>query len=321
MRATDLPVLAIAIASACTGADYELGALVGDTVSGGAEATSDDAATETQAISDDADGSGTGDGPFVDPLDGASPIKLWVDTGIAAAVGGVWDDVGTALLVADAEANAVLGVTLGGVTPLLAPAGDPRALAIDIDGALLVGESENGRLVRFDGEAVSPVASGLGSPGSIAVARSGRRYVTDATAGTVHRIDPDGTLHLELDDLPAAGGAAVDPTDAILYIAARGTPEIHALALGPAGEVASRTAFAVAQAPLASVCVDEHGNVLAVGDAGLHAFRPDGASWGSRATEVPILDCSFGSTGPTPVLFLVAATAIYVVDLPVTGAP
>ena len=320
MRASDLLVLAIAIVPACTGADYELGALVGDTDSGSDDAASGDA---SEATSDEAsaDGSGTDGSPFVDPFDGAGPIKIWASTGIAAAVGGLWDESVSALLVADADANAIVRVTLADVMPWFAPAGDPRGLAFDRDGTLLVGQSEGGRLVRFDGEAAQPVADGLGSPASIAVAGFGQRYVTDPTAGTLHRIDPDGTVHLEADDLPTPGGVALGPGDAILYIARTGTPEIHALTLGPAGEVVELTLFAEADAPLASVCVDEHGNVLAVGDAGLHAFRPDGVLWGSRATAVPILDCTFGKNGTTEVLFLVAATSVYLVRLNVWGEP
>jgi sugar lactone lactonase YvrE len=320
VRATEgIAVLALAIAVACTGADYRLGALTGASGSGSGDAAEDEGTAS--ASTSDGEVSGTDGAPFVDPLDGAGPVKVWVDTGIGGAVGGLWSDQLTALLVADGDANAVLRVTLAAVREELAPAGDPRGLAFDGDGTLLVAEGESGRLVRFDGEGVDVVAQALGSPESVVVAASGHRYVTDPMAGTVHRIDPDGASHRDVDDLPAAGGAALDPSGSTLYVVRSGTGQLASIAIAPDGSLGAHALFAEADASLSSVCVDEHGNVLAVGEAGIDAFRPDGAQWGTLPTPAPIADCSFGRNGTQDVLFLVAATAVYIVSLRVTGAP
>lgn len=324
MHATDrLRVLALASLAACPAADYELGALAGETDSGSGsgDGDSDGTAASSSAITDgSASASGTDGAPFVDPLDGVGPIKVWVDTGIGTAVGGLWDDAGTALLVADSDANAVLRVTLSTVDPVLSDAGGPSGLAFDGDGSLLVAQAQAGRLVRFDGDTVDVVADALGSPASVVVAASGHRYVTDPVAGAVHRIDPDGASHQDV-DLPAARGAALDPGGELLFVVPNGTTGIHAIPIDPTGKLGAPTPFAQSAAPLAGVCVDEHSNVLAAGQAGIEAFRPDGESWGSLPTAEAIVDCSFGRNGTATVLFLVAASTIYVADLPVDGAP
>jgi sugar lactone lactonase YvrE len=308
-------LVAVAVVAGCTGQDYELGRIEDASNSGGGSgsaATNDPSAVSmTGVASDSASGSGSGSGgetdgsPLVNPLDPVGPIKVFADTGIAMAAGAVYTDVFSGVIVADHAADAVLRINLTGIEVVYEPAGGPRGVGYDADGVLLVAQGDAGRLVRVDGDLVEEVASGLGMPTTVVVSAGGDRYVTDPGSG-VFRIDPGGGVHHDVADLPGAAGAALRPDDTFLFVTRTGRSEIHAYPLAADGSLGQRMTFADATAPLSGICVDQWGNVLVVGDAGVEAFRPDGVRWGAVETPAPLVDCSFGRNGSQTVLFLAA---------------
>jgi gluconolactonase len=314
MRAIERSAILLLTATLGCAADaYELGAL-------GDETGTDSDGAMSSSGSDGVDTAAAG----VDPLEGASSLKVWQDQGLTAAAGGIWDPDAGWLLVADTATDTVVRVDLAGVTPYLSPANGPRGLGLDADGTPLVAQGDVPRVVRAPlNEAVTIVAEGppMLSPQSIVASTTGNRYVTDAGAGAVLRIAADGTVEVAVADLLDPRGIALSPGDETLYVAERAAARILAYRVEADGSLATPDDLTTASAPINGLCIDDAANVYAATDAGLEVFDPAGARWGLVATTQPLTDCTFGHSGGSPLLLLTSATTVYAMDLRGGGPP
>ncbi len=224
----------------------------------------------------------------------------------------------------------------------------PNGNQLDLDGRLLtcrhgardiVRTEKDGSLTvvvdRFEGKRFN-------SPNDVAVGSDGTLWFTDPPWGLkqlsegkeldgnwVYRLSPDGTLTAVIRDLAMPNGIALSPDGERLYVAdTGGNPHLPDATIrnAPAtlsayrilsnGELASEPVWRV-ETMCDGMCVDEHGNVYATGNA-VSVWSPDGVRFGTiKIPEQPSNVCFGGSDYKT--LFITARSSVYSVKLDVKG--
>ncbi|HXH10307.1 MAG TPA: SMP-30/gluconolactonase/LRE family protein [Alphaproteobacteria bacterium] len=233
--------------------------------------------------------------------------------------------------------------------------GHSNGLTLDRQGRVLAAE-HGGRCVsriaddgtrtvlaeRFEGKR-------LNSPNDIVVKSDGSIYFTDppyavqpSTPGMprpadwwtkpipgkelpyqgVYRINPDGSLHLLVDDFALPNGLAFSPDESVLYIDDSAHKHIRAFDVRPDGTLTnSRILLDMASEDPGvpdGLKVDVQGNVFSTGPGGVWVCRPDGELLGRIVLPELPANLAWGEDGT--VLFLTARTSVYRLPTKTRGA-
>ncbi len=260
--------------------------------------------------------------------------------GFQWAEGPLWVEAEEALLFSDVPANTVFAWREGqGVGVFLRPSGytggaerggEPGAngLALDAQGDLLLCQHGDRRVARMAASVSRPQAryetvAGVwrgrrfNSPNDLAVDSAGNVYFTDPPYGLergeddparelevfgVYRVQPDGSVHLLVDDLTRPNGIALSPDERTLYVA--NSDPAHAVwmsyRLFPDGTLSDGSVFYDATVLVDSrpglpdgLKVDDAGNLFATGPGGVLVFTPSAELRGTIATGVPTANVAF----------------------------
>jgi len=231
------------------------------------------------------------------------------------------------------------------------PSGNSNGLTLDQAGRLLACEHSGRRVSRsaYNGPAETVVdrfeGKKLNSPNDIVVHSSGRLYFTDPNYGLsgrvavphpddpdpvqelpflgVYRVDPDGTLHLEVDDFVGPNGLALSPDESVLYIGDSRAKIIMRYQVAADGALHDGVLFADQREDTRfgapdGMKVDEEGRLWTTGAGGVSVYTPEGDKLGDFEMAEHAANIGFGGADFTT-LYLTAQTSLYSVETAVRG--
>lgn len=226
------------------------------------------------------------------------------------------------------------------------PSGKSNGLILDREGRLVICEHA-GRVIRLETNGDVTVLAEkwedkrLNSPNDLCVGKDGSIFFTDPPYGLggplgfaresetkirgVYRIDPQGKLHLVIDDLETPNGIALSPDNTTLYVGNHGKGVVWSYAVKADGTVGEGKVFAELRAGQRragadGVRTDREGNVyVGAGRSGVHVLDPKGELIGiiglpRGATNL----CFGGDDGRT--LFVVAGDSVYSLRVKIAGS-
>ncbi len=233
----------------------------------------------------------------------------------------------------------------GEITTFRHPTGNANGLTLDHDGRLLACEHSGRRVARIDAtgrvETLADRYDGkrLNSPNDVVVRSDGSIFFTDPPYGLPHqsegkelpfngvyRIDPDGRLHLLVDDFERPNGLAFSPDERTLYVDDSARFHIRAFDVAADGSLTRGRVWAElkprdgeAGVP-DGMKVDQEGNVYCTGPNGVWIFDPNARFLGRIVLpEVPA-NLAWGDSD-WRTLYLTAQTSLYRLRLRVPGLP
>jgi gluconolactonase len=221
-----------------------------------------------------------------------------------------------------------------------------NGLTLDRQGRLLACEHGNRRVSRHepDGRVVALAerfdGRRLNSPNDVVCRADGRIYFTDPNAGLfgsrdniegkelpfqgVFRFDPDGSLHVVVDDFRFPNGLAFSPDERTLYVDDSDRHHIRAFDVGATGDLSNGRVFADLTHPDRGVPdgmkVDAEGNVYCTAAGGLWVLDAGGTVLGRIVTPEQPANCAWGSAD-WKTLFVTARTSLYRLRVAVPGVP
>jgi gluconolactonase len=218
-----------------------------------------------------------------------------------------------------------------------------NGLTLDRQGRLLACEHGNRRVSRTeaDGSVVALAerweGKRLNSPNDVVVRSDGSIFFTDPPYGLfertegkelefqgVYRIDPDGSLHLAVDDFERPNGLAFSPDERTLYVDDSAHRHIRAFDVSDDGRLRNGRVFADLAHPEEGspdgMKVDTEGNVYCTGAVGIWVFNPAGALLGRIVTPERPANCAWGDAD-WKTLFITARPSVYRVRVAVPGVP
>ena len=188
---------------------------------------------------------------------------------------------------------------------------------------------------RYDGKR-------LNSPNDVVVHDSSAIYFTDPPWGLrdltegkelpfqgVYRLDPDGRLHLEVDDFEHPNGLAFSPDQRILYIGDDARGHVRAFDVQPDGSLAHGRLFAETPLPETlepedgppdGMKVDSAGHLYVTSIGGIWVFDATGKALGVIAVPEQPANLAWGD-GDWRTLYITARTSLYRLRLNVPGIP
>ena len=276
-----------------------------------------------------------GDAPATfDPLAGAGAVEL-VRGGYMFTEGPQWRAAEGDLVFTDIPANTIYRLVPGATpTVLRMPSSNANGLAVDEDGALIAAE-HGSRSVTRDAVAIASMFEGaqLNSPNDVIVADDGTIYFTDPPYGLggtpsalgfmgVFRLPPGGPLVAEHRGAAPSrpNGIGLSPDGSMLYVADTADGMLYAFPVGAGGALGARTVLAQTAGNPDGLAIDTGGNILVATAAGIEAFSPTGARWGSLAMVEQPSNCAFGDDDART-LYITARTSVYKVRLAHAGLP
>jgi gluconolactonase len=138
----------------------------------------------------------------------------------------------------------------------------------------------------------------------------------------VYRIDPDGRLHLVVDDFALPNGLAFSPDEAVLYIDDSAHKHIRAFTVRPDGTLTNGRILLDMASPDPGVPdglkVDRNGHVFCTGPGGVWVCRSDGGLLGRIVLPELPANLAWGEDGSA--LFLTARTSVYRLATKTRGA-
>lgn len=268
--------------------------------------------------------------PALDALISPATSIEVLATGFNWSEGPVWK--GDQILFSDVPENRVFAWKNGqsNATVLLDPSGNfdgpgqgSNGLTLDAKGQLILCQHGARRIARLeaDGQFTSLADRYQGkrfnSPNDLVIAKSGALFFTDPPYGMkkgtpqdapyhgVYRLDPDGSVHLLIDDVKWPNGIALSPDQSTLYLAVsdKEAPRILAYDLQPDGTVKNGRLLFDAK-PLQGpqrpgncdgLKIDTQGNIWTTGPGGVLILSPQGKHLGSILTGVPTGNCAWGN--------------------------
>lgn len=287
--------------------------------------------------------------PRLDQIVSADAAIAVLGQNYSWAEGPVWDAETQRLLFSSVPKNRVFAwSTDNGVSGALEPSGhtgfgeppNPKedgsnGLAIDGKGQLLLCQHGDRRVARLEKDGTFTTLAShfegkrLNSPNDLAIGPSGAIYFTDPRFGLpkgkqsplkeleftgVYRIDPDGTLHLLLDDL-LPNGIAFTPDGKGCYVTDK--RRLMRYRVNAAGDLVDGTLFATLpeEGGWDGLAIDSAGNVFACNWAGgVFVFAPDGSHLGTIRTGGRTSNCCFGGAdGQT--LFITAGDELMAIPV------
>lgn len=182
----------------------------------------------------------------------------------------------------------------------------------------------------------------LNSPNDVVVHDSGAIYFTDPPWGLrdltegkelpfqgIYRLDPDGRLHLEVDDFEHPNGLAFSPDQRILYIGDDARGHVRAFDVQPDGSLAHGRLFAETPLPETldpedgppdGMKVDSAGHLYVTSIGGIWVFDATGKALGVIAVPEQPANLAWGD-GDWRTLYITARTSLYRLRLNVPGIP
>jgi gluconolactonase len=276
-------------------------------------------------------------------------------TGFGFTEGPVWVASDNALLFSDIPGNRMHRWRPGWdeAEVYREPSGWSNGLTLDHDGKVLACEHGGRRVSRGDYEdpastvAVADSWEGkrLNSPNDLVVHSSGAIYFTDPTYGAdtgriprfgaegqqpelpftgVFRVDPDGSLHLVVQEgFAQPNGLVFSPDESVLYIGDSQDRLIWRYAVNSDLSLGERTLFVDQRGDERrgvpdGMKVDTEGRLWTTGAGGVSVHTADGAYLGVFEMDEHAANITFGESGFST-LFLTAATSVYQVETAVTG--
>ena len=231
------------------------------------------------------------------------------------------------------------------------PLGQPTAvrgkgsngLTLDRQGRLLACEHGNRRVSRHepDGTVIALAehfeGKRLNSPNDIVCRSDGRIFFTDPPYGLVnqtegkelpfqgvYRLEPDGSLHLLVDDFERPNGLAFSPDEQTLYVDDSARRQIRAFDCDLDGTLSNGRVFAELDGPGEGVPdgmkVDSEGNVYCTAAGGIWVLSASGGLLGKIILPDQPANCAWG--GPDwRTLFATARPSVYRLRVAVPGIP
>ena len=233
--------------------------------------------------------------------------------------------------------------------------GMSNGLTLDRQGRVLAAEHNGRRVTRVAADGGRAVLAEqfqgkrLNSPNDLVVKSDGTIYFTDPPYGVqpstpgvprpegwwakpipgreqpchgVYRIDPDGRLHLVVDDFALPNGLAFSPDEAVLYIDDSAHKHIRAFTVRPDGTLTNGRILLDMASPDPGVPdglkVDRSGHVFCTGPGGVWVCRSDGGLLGRIVLPELAANLAWGEDGS--VLFLTARTSVYRLATKTRGA-
>jgi gluconolactonase len=233
--------------------------------------------------------------------------------------------------------------------------GMSNGLTLDRQGQVVAAEHDGRRVTRVADDGTRTVLAErfegkrLNSPNDIVVKSDGSIYFTDppyaiqpSTPGMprpmgwwaapipgkelpcngIYRLNPDGTLHLLVDDFALPNGLAFSPDESALYVADSAHKHIRAFDVRADGTLAnSRILFEMPSddpGVADGFKVDLQGNMFSTGPGGAWVYRPNGERLGRIVLPELPANLAWGEDGS--VLFLTARTSVYRLPTKTRGA-
>ncbi len=233
--------------------------------------------------------------------------------------------------------------------------GMSNGLTLDRQGRVLAAEHNGRRVTRVAADGGRAVLAEqfqgkrLNSPNDLVVKSDGTIYFTDPPYGVqpstpgvprpegwwtkpipgkeqpchgVYRIDPDGRLHLVVDDFALPNGLAFSPDEAVLYIDDSAHKHIRAFTVRPDGTLTDGRIILDMASPDPGVPdglkVDRNGHVFCTGPGGVWVCRSDGGLLGRIVLPELPANLAWGEDGSA--LFLTARTSVYRLATKTRGA-
>ena len=219
--------------------------------------------------------------------------------------------------------------------------GEPNGLKFHADGRAFIADHRNGLMV-FEPQSgkIEPLLDradldgfrGLndlffGADGTLWFTDQGQTGLHDPT-GRLFRLDPDGSLHLLLSNIPSPNGLVHDPVSNVILLAVTRDNAVWRVPLRPNGQVGRTGRFVSLSGGLGpdGLAVDQEGN-LAVCHPGL------GAVWFFNRWGEPVLrinspagrmttNCAFGGPEGRTLFITESETgSILVAECPAPGVP
>jgi gluconolactonase len=182
----------------------------------------------------------------------------------------------------------------------------------------------------------------LNSPNDVVVRSDGTIYFSDPSYGRispvygvpreqelafqgVYRVDADGVLHLELDDLEMPNGLCFSPDESLLYVNDTVRAHIRVFAVAADGALADGRIFAeeigagAEGEEVDGMKCDEHGNVYVTGPGGIWVFALDGTELGRIDVPETVGNLAWGGEDGLT-LFVCGSTSLYALRMQVRGS-
>lgn len=228
------------------------------------------------------------------------------------------------------------------------PSNQANGNAFDRDGCVISCEHATSQVIRIDhgGKRVTPIAThyggkALNSPNDIICDSKGRIWFTDPAYGRtradlgdirpqeldfqgVYRIDPDGSLHLVVDDFDQPNGLCLSQDETRLFI--NDSPRGHIRVFDVAADGTLRGGAVWADVTGDGAWVPDgmkttrSDHILCNGPGGVHVFDKYATCLG--VILMPEKSTNFCFGGPAlSTLFITASTHVYAIETRMTGLP
>ncbi len=236
-------------------------------------------------------------------------------------------------------------------TAWLSPSGHSNGLTLDTKGNVLIAQHAGAVARReklgeptiladkFDGKP-------LNSPNDLCVRSDGLIYFTDPPYGLgrlgpggrergldfcgVYLLTPDGTVSVQVKDMPTPNGIALSPDEKTIYVADTSRGNVRAYAVNPDGTFGAGRPFAelkFAEGPRAGksagadgIRVDEQGHVYVAASGGAWVYDAGGKHLGVIRIEGSATNLCFG--GPDrKTLFITGGSSVWAVRTLIAGLP
>jgi gluconolactonase len=231
------------------------------------------------------------------------------------------------------------------ITTFRHPTGNANGLTLDLQGNLIACEHSTRRVSRVDASgAVTTLADAyegkrLNSPNDVIVRSDGAIFFTDPPYGLrnlsvgkelpfngVYRLDPDGALHLLVDDFDRPNGLALSPDETTLYVDDSGRFHIRAFDVSPDGALSNGRVLAELNAQPGErgvadgMKVDSEGNIYCTGPGGIWILNEAGRVLGRIVMPEVTANLAWGGSDLCT-LYLTGSTSLYRLRLSVPGLP
>jgi gluconolactonase len=271
-----------------------------------------------------------------------------IATGFEFTEGPVWHPHDRTLIFSDIVGNRMhRWSATGGITTFRQPSNMANGNAYDRQGRLVTCEHATSRVTRTDHDGSVVVLAShhqgrqLNSPNDVVVRSDGSIFFTDPTAGRreyygiprepdldvrgVYRVDPDGRLHLLVDDFDQPNGLCFSLDERRLFVNDSPRRHIRVFDVTSDGALSSGAIWAVVGGAEGDrvpdgMKIDSAGNVWCAGPGGIHVFAPDALRMAVVPFPEDVANFAWGDDDLCS-LYATASTSVYRVRVTTPGLP